>query len=174
MTSIIQRLRNWKRGIAKDAPLDYSAITENLYIAAWPEKHHLETIKSLDVRLIISTILESSDKELGQDPLSLVRVRSMDLGSRLIFPTGQILKGVDSTLPVLQAGEGVMVFCKAGMHRSATMKSCILVGMGYPTEEAMTMVEQARSKADLKPSICQRIKSFEEVWLERQSVSGSQ
>ena len=57
------------RGIPKDAPLDYSRITENLYIGAWPTKYNVETIKSLDVTLIIAAILERTDKELNQPPL---------------------------------------------------------------------------------------------------------
>lgn len=171
MTSIIRIIRDRIKGIPKDIPLDYSPITENLFIGAWPTKYHVETIESLDVKLIVSTILETPDKELGQPPLSLVRVRATDLGKRLIFPTGQILKGVEAALPVLQAGDGVMVFCKAGKHRSATMTACILVGMGYSAEEAIRTVEENRAEADFKASHRERIKSFEATWRERQAAS---
>jgi protein-tyrosine phosphatase len=171
MTSIVRLIRDALRHIPKDVPLDYSPITENLFIGAWPTKYHVETIKSLGVSLVISTILETPDKELGQEPLSLVRVRATDLGPRLIFPTGQLMKGVEAAVPMLHAGEGVMVFCKAGKHRSAAMTSCILVAMGHAAEEAMRTVEQARPTADLKPSIRQRIMSFEKVWQERHPVA---
>lgn len=164
MTSIVRIIRDWMRGIPKDVPLDYSPITENLFIGAWPTKYHVETIESLGVKLVISTILETPDKELGQSPLSMVRVRATDLGPRLLFPTGQVLKGVNAALPVLQAGEGVMVFCKAGKHRSATLTACILVGMGHSADEAMRMVEEARSQAEFKAAHQRRIRSFEQEW----------
>lgn len=168
MSSIIRVLRDKLRGIPKDVPLDYSAITENLFIGAWPTKYHVETIKSLGVRLVISTILETPDKELGQPPLSLVRVRATDLGPRLIFPRGQVLKGVEAALPVLERGEGVMVFCKAGKHRSATLTACILVGMGHSADEAMRIVSEARPKAEFKTAHRNRIESFEKQWRARQ------
>ena len=168
MTSIVRIIRDKLRGIPKDVPLDYSPITENLFIGAWPTKYHVETTKSLGVKLVISTILETPDKELGQPPLSLVRVRASDLGPRLLFPTGQILKGVNAALPVLQAGDGVMVFCKAGKHRSATLTACILVGMGHSADEAMRMVQEARPQAEFKTAHQKRIRSFEKDWRERQ------
>jgi protein tyrosine phosphatase (PTP) superfamily phosphohydrolase (DUF442 family) len=164
MSSIVRTLRDKLRGIPKDAPLDYSPITENLFIGAWPTKHHVETIKSLGVKLVISTILETPDKELGHPPLTLVRVRATDMGPRLIFPTGQVLKGVSAALPVLQAGDGVMVFCKAGKHRSATLTACILVGMGHSADESMRMVDEARPQAEFKAAHQRRIRSFEKVW----------
>ena len=168
MTSIVRIVRDWMRGIPKDVPLDYSLIDENLFIGAWPTKVHIETIKSLGVKLVISTILETPDKELGQPPLKLVRVRATDMGKRLIFPTGQILKGVEAALSALQAGDGVMVFCKAGKHRSATLTACILVGMGHSADEAIRMVEQGRPEAEFKTAHRQRIQSFEKVWQEHQ------
>jgi protein tyrosine phosphatase (PTP) superfamily phosphohydrolase (DUF442 family) len=167
MRSIVRTFRDKFRGIPKDAPLDYSPIIENLYIGAWPTRYNVETIKSLGVRLIISTILEKPDKELGEPPLRLVRVRATDMGKRLIFPDSQIMKGVEAALPALEAGEGVMVFCKAGKHRSATLTACILVGLGYPADDAIRTVEQARSKADFKDSHRQRIRSFEQLWREK-------
>lgn len=170
MRSIIRALRDKLKGIPPDVPLDYSRITDNLYIGAWPTRYNVETIKSLGVRLIISTILEKPDRELNELPLRLVRVRATDMGPRLIFPDSQILKGVEAALPVLQAGEGVMVFCKAGKHRSATLTACVLVGMGYSADEAMRMVDEARPQAEFKAAHQQRIRSFEQIWRERQEA----
>lgn len=167
MTSIIRLIRDKIRGIPKDAPLDYSRITENLYIGAWPTKYNVETIKSLDVTLIIATILERTDKELNQPPLRLVHTRATDLGSRLIYPTKQLLKGVEPAVAHIQNGGKVMVFCKAGKHRSAAMTSCILVGLGHTTDEAIKIVEDARSQVEIREAIRQTIHNFEQVWQAR-------
>jgi protein tyrosine phosphatase (PTP) superfamily phosphohydrolase (DUF442 family) len=170
VTSIVRIVRDWMRGIPKDVPLDYSEITDNLYIGAWPTKHHVDTLNSLGVKLIISTILETPDKELGQPPLQLVRVRGTDLGKFLIFPTSQVMKGVIAALPVLEAGDGVMVFCKAGKHRSATLTACVLVGMGHSADEAISIVEKARPGAEIKEAHRKRIESFEKEWKAKQGT----
>ena len=164
MTSLIRLIRDKMRGIPKDVPLDYSQITDNLYIAAWPTKYHREKIISLGVTLIIATILERTDKELNQSPLTLVHTRGSDVGSRLIYPMGQLMKGVKPAVAAIQDGHKVMVFCKAGKHRSATMTACVLVGLGHPTDEAIKIVEAGRTEAEIKETHIQTIRKFEEAW----------
>jgi hypothetical protein len=164
MTSIIRLIRDKIRGIPKDVPLDYSQITDNLYIAAWPTKYHREKIISLDVKLVIATILESIDKELDEPPLTLVHTRGTDIGSRLIYPMGQLMKGVKPAVATIQNGGKVMVFCKAGKHRSATMTACVLVGLGHSTDEAIKIVETGRKQADIKETHRKTIEKFEQAW----------
>ena len=171
MRSIVRLARDWNKGILKDLPLDYSPITEHLYIAAWPTRNHVQTIKELGVDLIISTILETPDKELGQDPLSLVRVRAIDPGPSLFFSQGQLEKGVEAALPILRRGGSVLVYCRAGVHRSPTLTACILIGLGHSTEEAIAIVKEARTQADLNLFIRKRIRGFEKAWLKRQAAA---
>lgn len=78
MTSLIRTIRDWMHGIPKDAPLEYSQISDDLYIGAWPTKYNVDTIQSLGITLVLSAILESVDKELGQPPLKLVKMRMSD------------------------------------------------------------------------------------------------
>ncbi len=164
MTSLIRLIRDKIRGIPKDVPLDYSQITNNLYIAAWPTKCHREKIISLEVKLVIATILESIDKELDEPPLTLVHTRGTDIGSRLIYPMGQLMKGVKPAVATIQNGGKVMVFCKAGKHRSATMTACVLVGLGHSTDEAIKIVEAGREQADIKETHRKTIEKFEQAW----------
>ena len=167
MTSIVRIVRDWWRGIPKDVALDSSQIIENLYIGAWPTKYNIEEIKALEVRLVISTILESVDKELGEPPLTLIKLRFTDAFYYPIYPIKKMIEGVEHAIPVLRAGEGVMVFCKSGRHRSAAMSCCILIGMGHSTEEAMRIVIKSRPQADLNERIQGRIKKFNKDWLEK-------
>ena len=167
MGSIVHKLRSQMRGIPEDAPLDYSQIADNLYIAAWPTRVHRQQIIDLGVRLVISTILEKPDRELGEPPLRLVRVRAADMGKRLFFPDGQIMKGVEAALPVLERGEDVMVFCRAGMHRSATLTACILAAQDYSPDAAIRLVLEKRSRAHFNESHRQKIKRFAEQWRQR-------
>jgi hypothetical protein len=171
MTSIIRVIRDKRRGIPKDVPLDYSQISENLFIAAWPTKYHREKIISLDVTLVVATILWSVDKELGEPPLTLVHTRATDLGPRLIFPMNQLLKGVEPAVSTIHSGGKVMVFCVSGIHRSPTMTACILVGLGHPIDEAIKIVKAGRDKADIKEVYHKTIHDFEQTWKERHPQS---
>ena len=171
MTSIVRVIRDWMRSIPKDAPLDYSQITEDLYIGAWPTKYNVDTIQSLGVTVVISTILESVDKELGQPPLQLVKMRMTDsIPNHPYYPTKTLMRGVDAALATFERSEKVMVFCKSGRHRSAATSCCILIGRGYGAEEAMELVERRRSEADLNPAIRKRIERFEQEWQQRQEL----
>ena len=171
MTSIVRTLRDWMRGIPKDAPLDYTQITEDLYIGAWPTKYNVDVIQSLGVTVILSTILESVDKELGQPPLQLVKMRMTDsIPNHPYYPTKTLMRGVDAALTAFERGEKVMVFCKSGRHRSAATSCCILIGRGYGAEEAMELVKSKRSEADLNPAIRKRIEQFEQEWRQRQEL----
>lgn len=167
MTSLIRTIRDWMRGIPKDAPLEYSQITENLYIGAWPTKYNVETIQSLGVTLVISTILENVDKELGQPPLRLVKMRMSDaIPKRPYYPTETLMRGVHAALDAFEGGEKVMVFCKSGRHRSVTTACCILVGQGYASADAIELVESKRPQADLNEALVKRIETFEKTWHE--------
>jgi len=168
MTSLIRTIRDWMHGTPKDAPLEYSQITDDLYIGAWPTKYNLDTIQSLGITLVLSTILESVDKELGQPPLRLVKMRMSDaLPNRPYYPTKTLMRGVNAAMAAFDDGEKVMVFCKSGRHRSVTTACCILVGQGYGAEEAISLVESKRPQADLNDALRKRIKSFEQAWREK-------
>jgi len=168
MTSLVRTVRDWMRGMPKDAPLDYSQITGDLYIGAWPTKYNLDTIQSLGVTVLLSTILPSVDKELGQPPLQLVKIRMTDaIPIRPYYPTKTLMRGVDVALSAFERGEKVMVFCQSGRHRSPTTSCCILIGQGLRAEDAIELVESKRAKADLYPGIRKRIKRFEQEWQQR-------
>jgi protein-tyrosine phosphatase len=159
------------RGIPKDAPLDYTQITSHLYIGAWPTKYNVDTIKALGVTVVLSTILERVDKELGQPPLQLVKMRMTDsIPNHPYYPTKTLMRGVDAALAAFERGEKVMVFCKSGRHRSAATSCCILIGRRYGADQAMELVESKRAEADLNPAIRRRIERFEQEWLQRQDL----
>jgi len=175
MRSIVRTFRDWMRHIPKDAPLEYSQITDNLYIGAWPTKYNVETIQSLGVTLVISTILERVDKELGEPPLRLVKMRMTDMiPKRPYYPTKTLMRGVNAALDAFDKGEKVMVFCKSGRHRSAATSCCILIGQGYSADEAIKLVESKRPEADFNLPIRKRIERFEQEWREHNAQIDSE
>lgn len=56
MTSIARVVRDWMRGIPKDAPLDYTQITDELYIGAWPTKYNNRSDELIDSVTIAHTL----------------------------------------------------------------------------------------------------------------------
>jgi protein tyrosine phosphatase (PTP) superfamily phosphohydrolase (DUF442 family) len=164
----MRKIRNVMHGISDEEDiLDISRITDNLFISNWPIAKHVPDITSRGIELIVCTVRESQDKELSEPPLRMVQVPMTD-SPLSPMPLAQLERGVTAALPVLDTGGKVLVFCKSGIHRSAAMASCILIGQGYSAEEAMQSVSDGREKADpYKPHIRKRIERFEPYWQER-------
>jgi protein-tyrosine phosphatase len=81
---------------------------------------------------------------------------------------------VGEALPVIDSGGKVLVHCRWGVHRSAAMASCILIGKGYSAEEAVELVKRQRPAA--RPDddyVLKRIKKFEQDWNRRKQNSPS-
>lgn len=75
------------------------------------------------------------------------------------------MKGVEASIPVIAAGESVLVYCRAGRHRSVAMAATVLIGQGYSAEDAMRLIKSKRAKADPYAwHIKRRITKFEEIW----------
>ena len=71
-------------------------------------------------------------------------------------------RGVEAALPLIQRRGKVLCHCKAGVHRSVAMASCVLIGMGFSAEDAMATVKLGRALADPDAAhIRRRIVEFE-------------
>ena len=147
--------------------LDYSRITDQLYIAAWPTDQHVEIIKSLNVRLILCMFIERPARALTLPPFQMLHLRTFD-SPLLPIPLSSLQRGVETALPEIQAGRNVLVYCKQGRHRSVAMACCILIGLRYSAEDAMKLVKEKRPAADPGARhIQRRIRKFEQHWQER-------
>jgi protein-tyrosine phosphatase len=146
--------------------LDFSQIHENLYLSAFPRSADQALINSLNIRLILAMHWIKPSRELGQPPVRLLWLPTIDHPFTPI-PMRTLLRGVESALPVIQDGYSVLVHCRWGVHRSVAMACCVLIGLGYTADEAMHLVKQRREVAD--PDIWyirNRIRKFETFWLE--------
>jgi hypothetical protein len=144
--------------------LDVSPITEYLYISAWLRQDYAGAIRAMNVRLILSMHWIKPSPALGYPPVRLLWLPTFDLPFAPM-PIGTLQRGVEAALPVIQAGDSVLVHCRAGVHRSVAMACCVLIGMGMTAEDAMQLVEQKRSVADPRAGYIQRrITKFEQHW----------
>ena len=146
--------------------LDVSKITDYLYLSAWPKGEHAELIQSLNVRLILSMNWRRPSKLLMRAPLRLLWLPTFDTPFTPI-PMSVLRRGVEAALPVIRDGWSVLAHCQYGIHRSAAMAACVLVGMGYSMDGAMRLIKEHRPIAD--PYIWyirRRIELFARYWSE--------
>jgi len=145
-----------------------SPITDQLFIAARPHTRHVEHVRGLGVELVLSMIGVKPPPALAEPPFKLVRLPVFDF-PLLPIPLAILRLGVDAALPVLEAGGSVLVYCRAGRHRSVAMAACILIAQGMTADEAMDIITAHRPIADPHaPHIERRIRAFMQDWRRRQ------
>ena len=144
---------------------EVSAITDQLFIAPRPRTRHVEHIRGLDVQLVLSMIGVRPPRELAEPPFTLLRLPVYD-NPLIPIPLSALWRGVNAALPVMEAGGRVLVYCRAGRHRSVVMASCILIARGMTADEAMDTIVEHRPIADPHAGyIERRIRAFERDWL---------
>ena len=144
--------------------MDISHITDQLYIAAHPKAEDADAIRDLNVRLFLNMIFIRPAEVYKQAPFRMMTLRTFD-SIFLPIPIGKLERGVIAALPVIQAGDSVLVYCRQGRHRSVAMAAAVLIGQGQSADQAMQLIKSQRSKADPYAwHIQRRIRKFEEVW----------
>lgn len=128
--------------------MDYSKITEDLFIGTTPTVADYEHLRELDVRLVINMRWEfRPPPDLHDPPLHFLWLRTFD--SPLIpIPISALMRGARAALETIHAGGNVYVHCAAGRHRGVAMGSAILIVQGYDPYEAMSLVTERRIVAD--------------------------
>jgi len=153
--------------------LDASAITDALYIAARPRRHHVTGVRELGIDLVISMIWFRPAPELMRGQVRVVRLPTLD-NPLFPIPLWMLRRGVEAALPIMSRGGRVLAYCRAGRHRSVAMASCILIGLGMTADEAMHLVVKGRPVADPHaPHIERRIRAFERDWLARSAAEAT-
>jgi protein tyrosine phosphatase (PTP) superfamily phosphohydrolase (DUF442 family) len=145
--------------------MDVSQITDYLYISSQVKDEHIEAVRKIDPRLVISMIIQTRPpSELEEPPMSVLWLRTVDF-VLIPIPIRTLNRGVETALPVIRQGHRVLVFCEGGVHRSVAMASCILIGMGYSADEAMQLVSSQRKVADpFAWHIQRQIRKFASYW----------
>jgi hypothetical protein len=130
---------------------EYSQITDQLYVAAWPTGEDYEVLKELGVRLVINMDWVPADEKLNEPPLRVLALTEIDTP---LTPMSMknLWKGVNQAQEIFDEG-GVVMAC------------CILISQGYSAEEAMARVKERRPVADpYTDHFKSRILKFEEEW----------
>lgn len=135
--------------------LDYSKITDNIYIGRLPRTKDYALLKSLGVGLVINMRFEKRMKRDDTSEIERLWLPAIDTPLTLIS-VSKIQKAVQAALDVINKGKVVYINCKLGRHRSVVVGTCILIAQGYDPDEAMTTVKRMRPSADFKPRYIRR------------------
>lgn len=148
--------------------MNYSKITENLYIGTTPRSDHYETLHQLGISLVINMrvgLPPRSDPHIP--PMKTLWLPTID--SPIIpIPIRAFQKGVEAALKVIDQGGVVFTHCSRGRHRGPAMGACILIAQGMPMQAAMQLIKQQRPISDLQIWYIQRrIIKFEHTWKDK-------
>jgi protein tyrosine phosphatase (PTP) superfamily phosphohydrolase (DUF442 family) len=145
--------------------VDFSQITDALYVGTTPTLDDYATLHQLGVRLVINM---RADHSLAPDPhdppLSILWLWTFDT-PLLPIPLGALRRGATAALATIGDGGKVYVHCHFGRHRSVAMASAILIAQGHPVDEATRLIKQQREIADPDAwYIRWRIRRFAATW----------
>ena len=148
--------------------MDYSKITENLYIGRTPNTKDYSLFHELGIRLVINMRIGAPPKH---DPIS-PSIRSLWLpwvDSPLFpLPIGFLKFATLEAMKVIAEGGSVYVHCAKGRHRGPAMGACILIAQGNSPGEAMRLIKQRRPVADPQAwYIRSRIEKFAHEWVSK-------
>lgn len=152
-----------------DLPIsDVSEITDQLFIASRLHVRHVAHVRDLGIDLILSTIWLAPTRALRRPPFHSVWLPMVD--SPLIpIPLFLLRRAASAAVLVMSAGGRVLIYCRAGRHRSVATTACILIALGMSADKAMDLIVERRPIADPHaPHIERRIRAFEKDWLNRQ------
>jgi protein-tyrosine phosphatase len=145
--------------------MNFSQITDNLFIGTTPRRKDYAVLRDLGVRLVINMrFLRGTKPRLRDFHMQYLWLRTFD-NPLIPIPLRALTRGVNAALDVIRGGGKVYVHCAHGRHRSVAMGAAILIAQGMPSRDAMELIKEHRSAAD--PDIFyirRRIHFFERRW----------
>lgn len=147
--------------------MDFSQITDELYIGTTPRRGDYEMLRALGVQLVINMrFLRGRAPADGKPGMRYMRLRTAD-NPLLPIPTEVFMRGTRAALDVMRGGGNVYIHCSRGRHRSVAMAAAILIAQGRSPQEAMDLLKAQRTAADPDASHIQsRILEFARRWSE--------
>lgn len=146
--------------------MNFSQITNELFIGNMPLAADYNQLRDLGVRLIINMRFSRGPApDSAPEPMRLLWLRSLDSP---FFPISMrsLLHGAQAALETIHSGGKVYSHCAYGRHRGVAMGACILIAQGMDALSAMELIKSRRAVADpdafyIRP----RILRFAQEWL---------
>jgi protein-tyrosine phosphatase len=145
--------------------MDFSRITDTLFIGTPPSSQDYDILRIMGVTLVINMRVERRPQaDSHNPPLAVLWLPAFD--SPLIpIPISSLKRGTAAALKTIQHGGKVYVHCQEGIHRGVAMGAAILIAQGFSPQAAIEMIKQRRPIAD--PEIWyikSRIYRFAKSW----------
>ena len=149
----------------KIAAMDFSKITDDLFVGTTPLARDYGLLHDLGVRLVINMRWEHRLRpDTHAEPLSILWLRTID-SPFFPIPMRALRRGVRAALETIRGGGRVYAHCAGGRHRGAAMGAAVLIAQGYSSQDAMELIKANRPVAD--PSVFyirNRILRFAQQW----------
>src|SRR4030042_3719552 len=145
--------------------MNYSKITDNLYIGTTPKSDDYAALHQLGVSLVINMRIGLPPiRDPISPPVKSIWLPTID-SPLFPIPIRDLKKGADAALKVFEEGGVVYTHCSRGRHRGPAMGACILIARGMEPEQAIRLMEQQRSIAVPHDwYIRRRILKFAHAW----------
>ncbi len=128
--------------------MNFSRITNDLYIGTTPLREDYQRLRDLGVRLVINMRWEHRLRpDTGTEPLSFLWLRTID-SPLFPIPIRALQRGALAALETIRAGGRVYAHCAGGRHRGVAMGAAILIAQGHSPQDAMELIKANRPVAD--------------------------
>jgi protein tyrosine phosphatase (PTP) superfamily phosphohydrolase (DUF442 family) len=128
--------------------MDFSRITDDLYIGDTPSREDHQQLHDLGVRLVINMRLERPPlPDLLKPPIRFMWLPTID-SPGLVIPITFLAYGARAALDCIDKGGKVYAHCQRGRHRGVAMGAAILIAQGVDAEQAMSVIKERRPDAD--------------------------
>ena len=147
--------------------MNFSTITDDLFIGNMPSLRDYDRLRELGIRLIINMRFSRGPEPDTQDriqTISTLWLRSIDSP---FFPISihKLMQGAKTALETIRNGGKVYTHCAYGRHRGVAMGACVLIAQGFDPLAAMDLIAKRRSVADpYAYYIHPRIMKFAQLW----------
>ena len=145
--------------------MDFSQITNDLFIGTMPTAMDYDHLRDLGVRLVINMrFMRGPQPDLHPEALNFLWLRTID-SPIILVPIQKLIQGTQAALETIRNGGRVYSHCAKGRHRSVAMGAAILIAQGHTPETAMQLIKKQRPIAD--PGmyyIRNRILRFAQSW----------
>jgi protein-tyrosine phosphatase len=145
--------------------MDFSQITNDLFIGTTPLAQDYDRLRELGVRLVINLrFARGPYPDTHPQSLKFLWLRSID-SPVLLISLQKLLEGTHIALETIRQGGKVYSHCAKGRHRSVAMGAAILIAQGHTPDDAMQLIKLQRPISD--PGVFyvrSRIFQFARLW----------
>ena len=128
--------------------MNFSIITDDLFIGTMPSLTDYDNLRDLGIRLVINMRFSRGPvPDPHYSPIQLLWLRSIDSP---FFPISiqKLILGAQAALETIRKGGKVYTHCAYGRHRGVAMGASVLIAQGHSPEDAMKLIASRRAVAD--------------------------